>query len=163
MTPSMPAAPEGFSEDISQRAYPDFPRLGVGVLVFKQERCLLIIRGREPHKGKWTLPGGLVQVGETLAQAAARELYEECGIRARLISDPHLFEFIRDEGGETLYHFVIADFIAEYQDGDLRAGSDAAGAAWIEPEGLNRMELTPGTAEFIRRAYDRRSKPEPIR
>jgi len=164
MIPSMTDAPgENISEERHQRAHPDFPRLGVGILVFKQERCLLILRGQEPHKGKWTLPGGLVQVGETLAQAAARELYEECGIRAQLLSGPHLFEFIQNEAGGTLFHFVIADFIGKYLEGELRAASDAADAAWIDLEALNQMQLTPGAGEFIREAHARRSKAEPVR
>ena len=116
----------------------------------------MIQRGQEPNKGKWTLPGGLVKVGETLVQAATRELEEECRVQARLQPGPNLFEYIQSEGERTLYHYVIADFVGEYLDGELHAGSDAADAAWITMEELNRLEVTPGLREFISKAQTRR-------
>jgi len=100
------------------RENPDFPLLGVGVLVFSGERILLIKRSKAPYKGKWTIPGGLVTAGETLLQAATRELYEECQVQAHLNGEYDFFEYIQKDGDRVAFHYVIIDFVGDYSAGN---------------------------------------------
>jgi len=134
------------------RSYPPVPLLGVSVLCHNKDGVLLIKRSKPPYQGCWSLPGGLVDLGETLKAAAERELLEETGIRAALGEPVDTFDSIhRDEDGRVSAHFVLVVFSGSYVSGTLGAGDDAADADWIPLSRLDRIDTTPGTPLRIRR------------
>jgi len=134
-----------------------WPRLGVGVLVFRDQRFLLIRRGQEPYLGQWTPPGGKVENGETVVQAGQRELLEECGIYADRYRFVDYFEFIDKDNPRFPYHYVVLDFIAEYESGDLQIGSDVLDAAWFRSAEVAAAAVTPATKVLIKKAMQLRS------
>jgi ADP-ribose pyrophosphatase YjhB (NUDIX family) len=141
------------------REYPDAPRAGVGAVVLDEDRVLLVRRGSPPSQGKWSIPGGLIHLGERIEQAVIREVEEECGLRVRLlglcgvIDRVTLAERTEPEAPGTIrYHFVIIDYVAAPTGGILRAGSDAADARWVPIAELGRYETTDGLAAMIDRA-----------
>lgn len=134
------------------RTYPQSPLLGVSALCYKQDKILLIKRGKPPYQDHWSLPGGLVELGEPLRSAAERELYEETGIRADLGDPTDTFDSInKDETGAVASHFVLVVFSGPYRSGRLRAADDAADASWLAPTQLDQLLTTPGTPARIRR------------
>jgi len=133
------------------REFPDAPRVGVGAVVLDGERVLLVKRGKPPSQGKWSLPGGLVGLGERLEDAAAREVQEECGLRVRILGLCGVVDrIVRENGADPVrYHWVIIDYVAAVAGGALRAGSDAAEARWVRVTELGQYETTEGLAEMI--------------
>ncbi|OGC10111.1 hypothetical protein A2V82_10420 [candidate division KSB1 bacterium RBG_16_48_16] len=130
-----------------------YPRVAVGVLVFDGSKFLLIRRKQEPNKGKWTIPGGLLELGESLEEAAKREIYEECNIAIRNVKRLAIFEYIeKDDRNEIEYHYVIIDFIGRYDSGDLKAQSDVDRAAWFSYADLKHLKCTKGIKELVRKA-----------
>lgn len=108
------------------------PQVGVGAIVVHQGRVLLVQRGRPPGAGLWAIPGGRQRLGETLQQAAEREILEETGVTICATSPIYTCEHIeRDEQGALRYHYVIVDLAAEYVSGEPQAGDDASAAAWV--------------------------------
>ncbi|WP_417685260.1 NUDIX hydrolase [Roseibium sp.] len=139
------------------RLYPPIPLLGVSVLCHRQDEFILIRRSKPPYEGHWSLPGGLVDVGEHLHEAAARELMEETGVRACFTTPAETFDSIqRDPDGRVRSHFVLAVFCAEFDGGTLQAGDDAGDARWMGMTELDQLLTTPGTPERIRRLLQRR-------
>ena len=135
------------------RWYPKAPITGVGGIIQKDGRVLLVKRGKEPNKGKWTVPGGVVEVGETLHEAVKREVMEECSIDVEVESVVDTFDAIsRDEDGRVHYHFVIIDFMAKYVSGEIKAGSDAAECRWVAPEEIPCLETTPSLPAVLKKA-----------
>lgn len=126
--------------------YPDRPRVAVGAVVVHEDRVLLVERARPPALGEWSVPGGSVELGETLAQAAEREVLEETGVAVRAGRVVHVFDGItRDEAGRVRFHYVIVDLAAEYVSGQVSAADDASGAGWFtrdEVEGLRMSDVT---------------------
>jgi 8-oxo-dGTP diphosphatase len=134
------------------RLYPDAPRIGVSVLCDKDGFALMIKRGKEPYKDHWSLPGGLVELGESLREAAERELFEETGVKADLDKPVETFDSIqRDDAGAVSSHFVLTVFSGPHLSGEVSAGDDAADARWVLPSDLDTFLTTPGTPERIRR------------
>lgn len=140
-------------EDRSGRMYPARPLVGVGAVVWDGSRVLLERRGRPPAQGSWSLPGGLIDLGETAAAAVQREVREECGIEVVVGPVLGLFEPVhRDPDGRIRYHYVVIDFLAYYRSGDIRVGDDAADLRWVRPDELGDYQLHPATAAMIERA-----------
>ena len=111
-------------------------------------------RGRAPLEGSWSIPGGMLEVGETLHQGVVRELAEETGIEVRVLSLIEVFETIsRDGAGRVQYHFVILDYLCEKIGGEARAGSDANDLAWVAESDLSKYALTPGVLSVIQKAF----------
>ena len=130
------------------------PRVGVGAVVFRNEAVLLVMRGQPPCAGEWAIPGGKVRPGETLQQAAEREIREETGIRIRAGEPVFSFDLIeRDPDGRLRWHYVIVDLQAEYLDGEIRAGDDARQAGWFEREALSDITLNSQTRELLRKRF----------
>lgn len=130
--------------------YPPTPRVAVGAVVIKNRAVLLVKRGKAPSGGKWAIPGGSVELGETLRQAAEREIFEETNIRIRAGEPVYTFDFIeRDQQGVVRFHYIIVDLAAEYLDGDLMPGDDAAQAAWIPFNNLDSLDINATTREFL--------------
>ena len=136
--------------------YPDFPRAAVGVIVLRENdsgvtEVLLVQRAKAPSRGMWALPGGSVELGETLEQAAEREVYEETGIEVRAGHVVHAFDAIeRDVARRVAYHYVIVDVIAEYLAGRPEPGSDALAAAWFSANAVAEMSVSEVSQETRR-------------
>jgi len=135
------------------RRYPEAPIVAVGVLLLDGDRVLLVQRGRPPQVGRWTVPGGGVEVGETLEEAALRELGEETGLGCTLGPVVEVLDrVLRDGDGRVEYHYVILDFLGTTPTGELRAGSDCADARWVPVAELATYETTDGLLPVIERA-----------
>lgn len=133
------------------REYPPIPLVGVSVLCHHNGMALLVKRGKEPYLGHWSLPGGMVDLGEPLATAAARELMEETGITAELSGPVETFDSIqRDPDGKVKAHFILVVFMGSYCHGELKAADDAAEAGWFPLDRLDALLTTPGTPDRIR-------------
>lgn len=145
--------PESQSSSTSrtgERAYPRWPLVGVGGLIFDDSKILLIRRGVPPSKGMWSLPGGAVETGERLSSALEREVWEECGIRVRAGDVIAVFDAIyRDRCGRSKYHYVLIDFLAEYLGGQPRAASDVTELAWVSLDEALRLDLAEGTRKLL--------------
>jgi 8-oxo-dGTP diphosphatase len=138
-----------------EREYPGRPIVGVGGVVISDGRALLIRRGSPPLVGQWSIPGGMLEVGETLLEGVRRELGEETGIEVRVLDLIDVFERIELDGsGRTRYHFVILDYLCEAVRGEPRAGSDVTAVAWAAPTEFERYSLTPTATRVILRAFE---------
>lgn len=141
------------------REYPTRPICGVGAIVRKDKSVLLIQRGRAPRLGEWTVPGGAVELGETLRDAAVREIREECGIEIRLGQVMDAFDIMsRDRAGLLRYHYIVVDIAATYVGGDLRAGDDVVDARWVGTDELEKYQLDELTRKEIKRVLDNEVK-----
>lgn len=138
---------------MSSRRYPERPLLGVGAVIFQDDRVLLIERGQEPLKGWWTLPGGLVETGERLDQALRREVLEETGLIVEPLTVAAIFERIMpDAEGRTEFHYVIVDYLCRPAGGTLAWGSDVADARWVRLDEMEALKIAPGTPPVIEKA-----------
>ena len=136
------------------RTYPLHPQVGVGIVLLNEDQVLLIKRGQEPAIGKWTVPGGLVKIGETIHEAAKRELMEECGIAAALRDIIDVFEFIeRDRNNEIKYHYIVVEVLASYEGGQVNASSDAVDAKWCRLSEIDDAACTSETKNLVRKAF----------
>jgi ADP-ribose pyrophosphatase YjhB (NUDIX family) len=136
-----------------QREFPSSPLVGVGaVIVDEADRVLLICRGREPLKGHWSLPGGLLELGESLTDGVKREVREETGLAVEPLELIELIDKIHREGERVRYHYVIADYLCRVTGGALQAASDADAARWVERAEWNShsaLLLDPITVRVI--------------
>lgn len=136
------------------RQYPSQPIVGVAGIVLDGDRVLLVKRGREPLKGIWSIPGGALELGETLRDGVRRELREEVRLEVRVLDMVEVFERISpDEQGRTAYHYVLIDFLCESQGGVPQADDDAAEVAWVERTRIGDYETTEGAAAVIEKAF----------
>ena len=135
-----------------QREYPETPLVGVGAVVVDAGRVLLVRRGREPLKGHWSLPGGLLEVGEQLTAGVVREVKEETGLTVESVELIELLDRIYREGDRVRYHYVIADYLCHVVGGELLAASDADDVRWVERAEWNShgsLKLDPVTVRVI--------------
>lgn len=128
---------------------------GVGGVVISNGRALLIRRGGPPLEGQWSIPGGMLEVGETIIEGVRRELAEETGIEVRVGGLIEVFERISlDAAGKTRYHFVVLDYLCEAIRGEARAGSDVTDVAWASPSELKKYSLTETATRVIVKAFE---------
>ena len=138
------------------RTYPSAPVCAVGAILFRDTSVLLVQRGKPPSKGAWSVPGGVVHLGETLEEALIRELREEVRLEVRPVNICKVLDRIyRDEAGRVLYHYVIVDYLCEWVSGELRPGSDASEAGYFAIDRLDSLPMTEGTLEVIREVYEK--------
>lgn len=136
---------------MSKREYPESPKVGVGAVVVRDGRVLLIRRGIPPSEGLWAIPGGSLELGETLQEGAERELFEETGIRATAGDPIYAFDFFeRDPNGGIRFHFVIVDMKADYVSGEPKGADDALEARWLSPEDILDLPVTQNTLKLLR-------------
>ena len=145
-----------------QREFPEAPILSVGAIVVDRGRVLLVRRSREPLKGKWSIPGGILELGESLAEGVAREVLEETGLRVEPVELIELVDRIHREssqgGPRVQYHYVIADYLCRVIEGSLQASSDADAVRWVERSEWNShsaLALEPITVRVIEAAWQR--------
>jgi 8-oxo-dGTP diphosphatase len=141
-----------------QREFPSAPLVGIGAVVVQDGRVLLVRRGREPLKGHWTLPGGVLEVGESLTAGVAREVLEETGLEVEPVELVELVDRIHREGERIRYHYVIADYLCNVKGGVLQAASDADAVRWVERTEWNShsaLSLDPITVLVIEKGWRR--------
>ena len=140
---------------IDDRQYPARPILGIGALIFRRGKILLVERGKEPLKGYWSLPGGALEIGERLQDGLRREVLEETGL---IVEPGEVFEIFErimpDIKGNPEYHYVLLDYICEVKGGKLAAASDCSAAVWVSRNKLKDYKLTEGTLGVIESAFD---------
>ena len=137
---------------IMQREYPEIPLIGVGAIIVQENRVVLVKRGHPPLLGQWSIPGGVLEVGELLKDAAIREAREETGLTVEPGELLGVFDRIVREGDKILYHYVLIDFLCRRTAGELHAGSDADEVLWFREEELKPLNLAQDTEDVIRRA-----------
>ena len=152
----------------SPREYPERPIVGVGGVLIENGKALLIRRGSEPLLGQWSIPGGTLELGETIVEGVARELLEETGIVVRVLDLIEVFERInpysppesRDASLRPRFHFVILDYLCERISGEAKAGGDAVDIAFAAENELPKYELTEAAMRVLRKAFamDRASR-----
>lgn len=143
------------------REYPEQPVVGIGGVVIEDGRTLLIRRGSEPLRGQWSIPGGTLELGESLQAGVARELLEETGLEVRVLELIEVFDRVfpqgpRDDGGpgrRPKFHYVIVDYLCERISGEARAGSDVTDVAFATEDELVNYQLTETATRVIRRAF----------
>jgi 8-oxo-dGTP diphosphatase len=133
-----------------QREYPPHPLVGVGAVIVEGGRVLLIKRGKAPLLGEWSIPGGMLELGETLRQGAEREALEETGLVVRATNLLGVFDrIVPDETQRTLYHYVLIDFLCQEISGDMHAGGDASDARWFTRADLSDLSLPEETLKIL--------------
>lgn len=133
--------------------YPERPIAGVGVVVFRNEEVLLVKRKKDPYKGQWSIPGGKQELGETVTQAARRELMEETGVEVNELTLIDVIDIIvPDEEGKILYHYIVADYRAHWLSGECSPGDDAQDVQWFNLNKLGSISLLDKTRKIILKA-----------
>ena len=141
------------------RRYPEHPLLGIGALIFEGGCILMAQRGKAPLMGQWSLPGGLVETGESLENAVRREVLEETGLEVKPLGVLEIFERImRNAEGAVEYHYVLLDYICRVTGGALCAGDDASRVQWVERRALKDLHITEGTLAVIEKGFRNRRK-----
>ena len=139
-----------------KREYPDQPLVGVGSIIIEQDRVLLVKRGHAPLAGEWSIPGGVLEVGETLRQAAAREVMEETGLIVEVADLLGVYDrILRDADERTLYHYVLVDFLCHRTAGIARASGDAAEVRWVNRTELEGLGLAADTVEVVQLGFEK--------
>lgn len=147
---------------MSSREYPERPLVGVGGVIIDQGRALLIRRGSEPLRGQWSIPGGTLELGETLEQGVARELREECGVQVRVLELIEVFDriyFENSDGTEQKekgprFHYVIVDYLCELTGGEPAAGSDVTDVSFARKDELGQYNLTETATRILHKAFE---------
>jgi ADP-ribose pyrophosphatase YjhB (NUDIX family) len=136
-----------------KREYPEHPLVGVGAVIVEGDRVLLVRRGAEPMAGQWSIPGGLLELGETLRAGAVREALEETGFQVEAGTVLEVLDrIVPDASGKPRFHYVLIDFLCRRVGGELRAGGDAAEARWVRESELESLGVAEPAVRVIRRA-----------
>jgi 8-oxo-dGTP diphosphatase len=142
----------------TKRDYPDRPIVGVGAVIVDDARALIVQRGGEPLKGHWSIPGGVVELGETLRQAVAREALEETGLVIEVGEVLEVFDsIVPDADGKTRYHYVLVDFLCTVLVGEARAGSDAVDVRWMSATELETFEMQASAKKVVRKGLEKQN------
>jgi ADP-ribose pyrophosphatase YjhB (NUDIX family) len=144
-----------------KREYPRQPIVGVGGVVIRGNCVLLIRRGQEPLKGEWSIPGGMLELGESLTDGVKREVLEETGLRVRPLEALAVFDRVQKNGERVRYHYVIVDYVCRPAGGRLKSGSDVLDARWVKREELPRYRITSKAAAVIADAFEWAAERQP--
>ena len=135
------------------RTYPDRPLLGVGAIIVQADRVLLVRRAHPPLQGEWSIPGGLVETGETTKEAVIREVREETGLHIEPVRLVEVFErILRDRDSRVQYHFVLIDYLCRPVSGEAQPGSDVTEVQWAKLDEVESLRVAPETFQVIRKA-----------
>src|SRR5208337_2321443 len=145
---------ERVASEKMKREYPDRPIVGVGGVVIHRQRALLIRRGCEPLKGEWSIPGGMLELGEDLAEGVRRELKEETGLDVKPLEIVAAFDRITREGKRVKYHYVIVDYVCRLKRGRLKPASDVVDARWVRREVMPQYHLTEMATKVILKSFE---------
>lgn len=139
----------------TSRTYPASPIPGVAGIIVHDGRILLSVRGKPPSEGKWGLPGGAVEVGETVEEALVREVTEETSVTVRPLKLVAVLDSVnRDEDGGVKYHYVLFEYLCGYVAGEVHPGSDAPDARWVPLGGLDSVDMMPTTRRFVEKILE---------
>ncbi|HTK95321.1 MAG TPA: NUDIX hydrolase [Terriglobales bacterium] len=139
-----------------KREYPDRPLIGVGAIIIDRGRALVVRRATEPLKGEWSIPGGVLELGETLRTGVVREAKEETGLDVVPVEVLEVYDrIVADEDGRTRYHYVLIDYLCELQGGELRAASDVSEAKWITRAELETFPMADAAEEVLRKGFEK--------
>lgn len=142
-----------------KREYPDVPLVGVGAIIVDRDRVVLVKRGHAPLQGEWSVPGGVLGVGETLRQAAVREVLEETGLCVEVGELLGVYDrILRDSDERTRYHYVLIDFLCRRIDGEPQGAGDAAEARWFTRGEVAGLLLPPDTEDVIKLGFEKSSQ-----
>ena len=145
-----------FALSFMKREYPDTPLVGVGAIIIERNRVLLVKRGHPPLLGEWSIPGGVLEVGETLRQAAVREAMEETGLTVEVGELLGVYDrVLRDADERTRYHYVLIDFLCQRIAGEPHAAGDADEARWFTRAELTELSLAEDTTEVIKLGFEK--------
>ena len=139
-----------------KREYPESPLVGVGAIIIEEDRVALVKRGHQPLQGRWSIPGGVLEIGETLRKAAIREALEETGLTIEPGELLGVFErVVPDAEGRMKYHYVLIDFLCRRISGELQAGDDAEEVGWFRRQELRALDLARETEEVILKGFEK--------
>jgi 8-oxo-dGTP diphosphatase len=142
-----------------KRDYPDRPIVGVGALIVEGERALVVRRATEPLKGQWSIPGGVLELGETLRAGTVREVFEETGLTVEPGEVIEVFDrIVPDAAGKTQYHYVLVDFLCQRISGEPKASSDVSEVRWIKRSEVDAFGISDATAAVIHKAFERSAR-----
>ncbi len=142
------------SRPAMKRDYPELPIIGVGAVIVDRNRVLLVRRATEPLKGEWSVPGGMLELGEKLRDGVRREVSEETGLQVEPGDVLDVFDSIfQDEQGRTQYHYVLIDYLCRVVSGEAKAGSDVSEVRWVQEEELAAMSLRDSIEQVVRKAF----------
>ncbi|MHB1218638.1 MAG: NUDIX hydrolase [Alphaproteobacteria bacterium] len=142
---------------MTNRQYPNRPFCGIGVVVWRGDEVLLVRRARAPRKGDWSIPGGLQELGETVAETALREVREETGVTVRLTGQLGVVDSVRrDDSGRVEYHYTLIEFAAEWVSGEPAPNDDVDQTQWVPADDLDRYALWDETRRIISLSRERR-------
>jgi len=145
-----------------KREYPDSPLVGVGAVIVEEERVLLVKRGHPPLAGEWSIPGGVLELGEAIEEAVVREAWEETGLRVETAGLLGVYNrVLRDADERTLYHYVLIDFFCHRLSGEPQAAGDAAEVRWFRQDEIGRLGLPKDTAAVIRLGFEKAGRTSP--
>jgi 8-oxo-dGTP diphosphatase len=141
---------------MSDRTYPDRPIIGVGAVIVDGQRALVVRRANEPLKGQWSVPGGMLELGETLQQGLIREVQEETALVVQPIEVLEVFDSIfRDADGRVRYHYVLIDYLCSVVSGEARAATDVSEVRWVREGELAALQMRDVTEAVVRKAIAR--------
>jgi 8-oxo-dGTP diphosphatase len=145
-----------FTSGKIKREYPDSPLVGVGAIIVEKERVLLVKRGHAPLAGEWSIPGGVLELGEALEEAVVREAWEETGLRVETEGLLGVYNrVLRDADERTLYHYVLIDFLCHRVSGEPKASGDAAEVRWFSRNEIGTLSLPQDTVEVIGLGFEK--------
>ena len=137
-----------------EREYPDRPVLGVGGVIFNNEKVLLVVRGKEPGYGRWSIPGGVIELGETIKEGLLREIMEETGLEVEIGGMVEVLEWVsRDENDRIKYHYVLVDYWCKCLSVEINPSSDVLDAKWVLLSEISNYDLPLATLEVINKGF----------
>lgn len=143
------------SPESIRREYPLGPIAASHAITFRGNKVLLARRAHQPSKGRWSVPGGMVELGETIHEAARRELYEECGVKVKTNEVVDVVDnIVLDESGHIRFHYVVIYLLAQYESGAVRPNSDALEARWVTHEELSTLDMHPFARRAVQEAFE---------